>query len=93
MTDNKRHRQPKNSDKALSITLTLKVSDLQYKLIQDIKPANQSIGEWLRLAAVSMAYHERNRIALEAAAGTSGAATVQDIEGQVCHASIRLPRG
>jgi len=73
-------RNAKCSDRAFSITLTFKVSTLQQQLIQAVKPTDQSLCEWLRLAAVSAAYHERNRLALESAAGTSGAATVQDVE-------------
>ena len=57
-----RKRQPKNSDRAFSITLTLKVSEVQYQIIREVKPADQSVGEWLRLAAVSAAYHERTRL-------------------------------
>ena len=71
-----RKRQVKGSDRAYSITLTLKVSEVQHELIQSVKPASQSIGEWLRLAAVSAAYHERRRLTLES---TSAGCTIQDL--------------
>jgi hypothetical protein len=59
-------RNIRGSDKAMSIPLTCKVSPLQLQLIRDVLPPGQAISEWLRLAALSAAYHERHRIALEA---------------------------
>ena len=78
MTPRKRHA--KGSDKSLCIPLTCKVSVLQLQLINDVIPTGMSTCEWLRLAAVSAAYHERGRIMLEAAAGTAPTVTQQDIE-------------
>ena len=78
MTSRKRHA--KGSDKSLCLALTCKVSALQLQLINDVIPTGMSRCEWLRLAAVSAAYHERNRIMLDAAAGTSPTVTQQDIE-------------
>ena len=72
-----RKRQVKGSDKANNITLTCKVSALQLDIILGVLAPNQTIGEWLRLAAVSAAYHEQGRMLLEAA---SGPVTRQDMD-------------
>ena len=56
-----RKRQVKGSDKANNITLTCKVSALQLDIIKGVLAPNQTIGEWLRLTAMSAAYHEHDR--------------------------------
>lgn len=72
-----RKRQVKGSDKAHTVTLTLKVSTLQHDIILGVLAPGQTIGEWLRLAAMSAAYHEQGRMLLESA---SGPVTRQDME-------------
>ncbi len=72
-----RKRQVKGSDKANNITLTCKVSSIQHDIIKGVLAPNQTIGEWLRLAAMSAAYHEQGRMLLESA---TGPVTRQDMD-------------
>lgn len=61
-------RNKRNSDKANRNVLTTKVNDIDLALINDVRPPTMCMSEWVRLACISAAFHERNRIMLEAVA-------------------------